>query len=123
MQMGNRPSSPTDSQKIHPYDTEEESIVWGSEDEHPSETTVVVPSSIPSPRRPMGNRPSSSTDSEKTISYDTEGEYSETVIYVPCKMCRGLHAIPTRYYPNPTIEKRKVSHYIKIYELFFPELV
>ena len=70
---------------------------------------------------PMANRPSSPTDSEKTITYDSEGEYVETVMYMPCKMCRGLHSFPTKYYPNPTIEKRKVCHssYITTYNLLF----
>ena len=36
-------------------------------------------------------------------------------------MCRGLHSFPTKYYPNPTIEKRKVCHssYITTYNLLF----
>ena len=69
----------------------------------------------------MANRPSSPTDTEKTITYDSEGEYVETVMYMPCKMCRGLHSFPTKYYPNPTMEKRKVCHssYITTYNLLF----
>ena len=73
---------------------------------------------------PMANRPSSPTDSEKTITYDSEGEYVETVMYMPCKMCRGLHSFPTKYYLNPTIEKSKVS--FKLHndlQFFIPDLV
>ena len=54
--------------------------------------------------------PVHSTSSEKTIPYDDQ--FAEMVC-VQCKLFRGgINPIPTRYFPNPSIEKRKVFHYL-----------
>jgi hypothetical protein len=56
--------------------------------------------------------PVRSTSSEKTIPYDDQLAEMD-VVCVQCKLFRGaINPIPTKYFPNPLIEKRKVFHYL-----------
>ena len=77
-----------------------------------SEKVEVGPSIPPSPTH--------STASDKTLLYDVfedeQAETGETVMaFVPCKLYRGhFHLVPTRFFPNPTPEKRKVCPYIQM---------
>ena len=94
-----------------------------------SEMTEISSSSLPSPHSSATNSeqkeqippsPVRSTSSEKTIPYDDEFAEMD-VVCVHCKLFRGaINPIPTQYFPNPLIEKRKVFHYLKIIYDFFP---
>jgi hypothetical protein len=87
--------------------------------EFESEMTEIPSSSLSSPYSSATNSeqkeqippsPVHSTSSEKTIPYDDQ--FAEMVC-VQCKLFRGgINPIPTRYFPNPSIEKRKVFHYL-----------
>ena len=89
--------------------------------EFESERTEISPSSLPSPPSSATNSeqkeqippsPVHSTSSEKTIPYDDQFAEMD-VVCVQCKMFRGaINPIPTQYFPNPSIEKRKVFHYL-----------
>jgi hypothetical protein len=78
-------------------------------------------SSLPSPPSSATNSeqkeqippsPVHSTSSEKTIPYDDQFAEMD-VVCVQCKLFRGaINPIPTQYFPNPSIEKRKVFHYL-----------
>ena len=69
---------------------------------------------------PIPPSPTHSAASDKTIQYDVsedeQAETGETVMaFVPCKLYRGhFHLVPTRFFPNPTPQKRKVRHYIEM---------
>jgi hypothetical protein len=89
--------------------------------EFESERTEISPSSLPSPPSSATNSeqkeqippsPVHSTSSEKTIPYDDQFAEMD-VVCVQCKLFRGaINPIPTKYFPNPLIEKRKVFHYL-----------
>jgi hypothetical protein len=89
--------------------------------EFASERTEISPTSLPSPPSSANNSeqkeqippsPVHSTSSEKTIPYDDQFAEMD-VVCVQCKLFRGaINPIPTQYFPNPSIEKRKVFHYL-----------
>ena len=56
----------------------------------------------------------SNTTLQYDVSEDVHAETGETVMaFVPCNLYPGhYHLMPIRLLPNPTIEQRKVWHYI-----------
>jgi hypothetical protein len=89
--------------------------------EFESEMTEISSPSLPSPNssatiaeqnEQIPPSPVRSTSSEKTIPYDDQLAEMD-VVCVQCKLFRGaINPIPTKYFPNPLIEKRKVFHYL-----------